>query len=480
MSDRSDSSKFSLSLRQMRMSWAIPLLILTSISACTPQQKSKLQSVIDSGKLIVLTREGPTTYYEGSNGYEGIEHDLATAFAEDLGVEAVFQVMDDDQNLESLEPHEVDLIAAGLNTDAIKNPFLRYTDHYQVVNHFVIYRAGTFPPKSSKYLHQHHIDVVAGSRCIVHLEKLKKKNKKISWTEDEEKNEEEILKAVTEGILELTVVDSNTYNLNRPYYPDLRIAFNLGKPEKLSWALPKIHDKSLHRAANKFFTKMKRTGELARLLDHYYGVTSVSNPVNMSVYHLRIQNRLPKYQTMFEEAEKNTGIDWRLLAAMGYQESFWNPKARSPTGVQGLMMLTKGTARSLGVTDRTDAKQSIDGGARHIKEILDRLPKEIKQPDRLWLALAAYNVGEGHLEDARIITQKRKGDPDKWADVKKNLPLLSRRKWYRKTKYGYARGIEPARFVTRIRNYYDVLIRKDEEEQSTQQTEAIKLKAPAI
>jgi membrane-bound lytic murein transglycosylase F len=456
------------------------LLILAILTACSSQKKNKLQSVKSSGELVVLTKNSPTTFYKGPNGYEGIEYDLATAFADHLGVAAVFQTMDDEQDLAALEPDEVDLIAAGLSIDTKKYPYLRYTTHYQVVAHSVIYRAGTFPPKSVKYLHQHHIDVVAGAACIEQLKQLKKANPKISWTEVENKSDEEILQMVTEGLLELTVVDSNIYNLNRPFYPDLRIAFNLGKSEKLAWALPKIQDESLYKAANKFIKKMHRNGELARLLDHYYGVTGVSNPVNMSVYHLRIQNRLPKYQTMFETAGTATGIDWRLLAAMGYQESFWNPKAKSPTGVEGLMMLTKGTARSLGVTNRTDPKQAIDGGARYIKEILDRLPASIKEPDRLWMALAAYNVGEGHLEDARIITQKRKANPDIWSDVKKSLPLLSRRKWYSKTKYGYARGIEPARFVTRIRNYYDVLVRKDEEEQSSQQTDAIKLKAPSI
>lgn len=457
-----------------------PLLVLLILSACSSQEKNKLQSVIDSGELVVLTKNSPTTFYKGPDGYEGIEYAMATAFAEHLGVAAVFQTMSDDYDLISLEPGEVDIIAAGLNIDAIKNPFLRYTQHYQIVNYSVVFQSGTFPPESIKYLHQHHIDVMANTRSIEQLEKIKKDYPKVSWTVVDDKSEEELLQMVTAGLLELTVVDSNIYNLNRPYYPELRIAFKIGKPEKLAWALPKIQDESLYKEANKFFKKIKSNGELERLLDHYYGVASVSNPVNMTVYHLRIQNRLPKYQTMFETAGKATGIDWRLLAAMGYQESFWNPKAESPTGVRGLMMLTKDTAKSLGVADRTDPQQAIDGGARYIKEILDRLPGSIKDPDRLWMALAAYNVGEGHLEDARIITKKRKENSNKWDDVKRSLPLLSRPKWYRKTKYGYARGIEPARFVTRIRNYYDVLVRIDEEEQASQQTDAIKLKAPAI
>ena len=143
------------------------------------------------------------------------------------------------------------------------------------------------------------------------------------------------------------------------------------------------------------------------------------------------------------------------------------------------MQLLPRTAKSLGVSDIYNPVENINGGVQHLKNLYTLYDKAADE-DRLLIALAAYNVGEGHLEDARMITQKRKGDPNKWDDVKQNLPLLSRKKWYSKTKYGYARGIEPVRFVTRIRNYYDVLVRKNEEEQSTQQTDAIKLKAPSI
>ncbi len=456
------------------------ILVTIGIVACSPPQKTKLESVIRAGELVVMTKNSPTTFYEGPEGYAGIEYDMVTAFAEQLGVAAIFKTMDDETELNELERGEVDMIAAGLNIDKQKNLFLRYTPHYQVVNHAIIYRAGTFPPKAAKYLYQHHIEVMVNTRHIKQLEKVRKKYPKTDWMEVVDKSEEDLLQMVTAGLLDLTVTDSNFFDLNRPYYPDLRIAFKIGTPEKLAWAFPRTQDKSLYMAAVKFIKKIRRNGELARLLDYYYGTSGVSNPINMSVYHLRIQNRLPKYQTLFEKAGRDTGIDWRLLAAMGYQESFWNPKAISPTGVRGLMMLTKGTAESLGVTDRTDPEQAINGGARYIKEMRDRLPESIKEPDRLWMALAAYNVGFGHLEDARVITQKRKGNPDKWADVKRSLPLLARKRWYNNTKYGYARGIEPVRFVTRIRNYHDALVRIDEEEQSSRQTDAIKLKAPAI
>jgi membrane-bound lytic murein transglycosylase F len=143
------------------------------------------------------------------------------------------------------------------------------------------------------------------------------------------------------------------------------------------------------------------------------------------------------------------------------------------------MMLTQDTAKLLGV-DRLDPVQSIDGGARYVRSRIKSIPKRITGPDRLWMALAAYNIGSGHLEDARIITQKQGGDPDKWIDVKERLPLLSKTAWFTKTKHGYARGMEPVIYVDRIRTYYDILTRVDEEERSKNKSDALELSAPAI
>jgi membrane-bound lytic murein transglycosylase F len=127
--------------------------------------------------------------------------------------------------------------------------------------------------------------------------------------------------------------------------------------------------------------------------------------------------------------------------------------------VRGIMMLTRNTMQHLGINkSRHDPQASIEGGALYLASIKKKLPKRIKDPHRTWLALAAYNVGFGHLEDARILAQEDGANPDKWEDVKKYLPLLSQKKWYKKTRYGYARGREPVRYVENIRSYYDILV----------------------
>jgi membrane-bound lytic murein transglycosylase MltF len=166
---------------------------------------------------------------------------------------------------------------------------------------------------------------------------------------------------------------------------------------------------------------------------------------------------LPLYQKWFEEAALQSSQDWRLLAAIGYQESKWNPEASSASGAKGLMQLTTDTATATDVTNPADPRQSIFGGARYFGQVYAKIPTHVPEPDRTWFALAAYNIGYGHLEDARVLAQKAGRDADSWDDVRKFLPLLEQQEWYTQTENGYARGWEPVRYVDNVRDYRDML-----------------------
>ena len=192
-------------------------------------------------------------------------------------------------------------------------------------------------------------------------------------------------------------------------------------------------------------------------MHRHYSHVEKFNYSDIRTFTRRVETHLPKYEKLFKEAAIRVGFDWRLLASIGYQESLWNPRAKSPTGVRGLMMLTRATARQMKVKNRLDPAQSIRGGAEYIARVHKKVPQRIPEPDRTWLALAAYNVGFGHVEDARIITQRHGGNPDRWIDVKESLPLLARKKWFEQTKYGYARGWEPVKYVENIRQYFAYL-----------------------
>ncbi len=174
-------------------------------------------------------------------------------------------------------------------------------------------------------------------------------------------------------------------------------------------------------------------------------------------FHYHVQTRLPLYQAQFEQVSKQYGLPWTLLAAQAYQESRWDRHAKSPTGVRGLMMLTRNTAHSLGIKNRLDPHKSIEGGARYFSHLQNQIPQHVPHPDRTWIALAAYNVGMGHIRDAQSLTAKLNKNPHSWDDLKTVLPLLAKKKYYRTLRHGYARGWEPVQYVKRIRAYHALL-----------------------
>jgi membrane-bound lytic murein transglycosylase F len=456
----------------------LPLLI----AGCDLIPKTQLEQVQDRGVLRVLTRNSATTYYEGPYGPAGVEYDLAEGFARYLGVKLHIQVPDNlSEILQGIQSGGADMAAAGLTATDERRQQFNFSSSYQRITPQLVYRIGTPAPQNLGDLHG-SFEVVADSSHAERLRALREEYPDMSFTENNELESEQLLGLVWDEVIDYTVADSNEVAFSRRFYPELRVAFDISKPQPLAWAFPPGDDHSLVDKANEYLRKQRENGHLDRLLEKYYGYVADFDYVGTRRYLQHIDQRLPRYQSWFEKAGKDTGIDWRLLAAIGYQESHWNPKAVSPTGVRGLMMLTQDTMKQLGIDkSRHDPQASIEGGARYIKRVKKRLPKRIKNPDRTWMALAAYNIGFGHLEDARILTQEDGADPDKWIDVKKYLPRLSQKKWYKKTRHGYARGQEPVRYVENIRSYYDILVWFTEREHPPRPpSPALTVESPAL
>jgi membrane-bound lytic murein transglycosylase F len=269
---------------------------------------------------------------------------------------------------------------------------------------------------------------------------------------------EDLLLAVAEGHIDATLVDSNILRINRQFYPRVNRAFTFDQTQPQAWAFRMDEDDSLVEQAHLFMTLARENGTLAAVQDRFYNHANQLDQVGMFQFLKQVRERLPELRPVFLEVASQHEMDWRLLAAMGYQESHWDPQARSYTGVRGIMMLTRNTAQQMGLQDRRDPLQSIEGGARYFLRMWQRIPERIPEPDRTWMALAAYNMGWGHLEDARVLTQRQGGNPDDWTDVNQRLPLLTQEKWHSQTRFGYARGMEAQRYVRNIRNYFDVLV----------------------
>lgn len=436
----------------------VVIVALSQFLAACSEPVNLLERIKQDGVLYVATRNSATTYYEAADGKSGLEYDLASRFARELGVELKLITPSNLADIISMVSRgEVHFAAAGLTVTESRQHWVRFAPPYQQITQQLVYRMGNKRPRNLGDVQGKHLEVVANSSHVEQLEDLQAAYPGLLWVENAESDSDELLNLVWEQVIDFSVADSNEVALNRRFYPELKVAFDISEAQPVAWAFPKSVDDSLYNAASNFIKRMKDSGQLDILIARYYGHIKKFNYVGTRTYIKHIHKRLPEYQPLFEAAARQHGLDWRLLAAIGYQESHWDPDARSPTGVRGIMMLTLPTAEYLEVDNRLDPAQSIDGGAKYLADLIRRVPEQIKEPDRTWFALAAYNVGLGHLEDARVITEIRGGNPDVWTDVKDSLPLLSRRKWYQKTKYGYARGREPVHYVENIRSYYDIL-----------------------
>lgn len=459
---------------------ATGIAVLVLLAGCAPHQ-DKLQAVKSSGELVVLTRNNPTSYYQGPQGPAGIEYDMAKAFADYLGVRLRIKVIDNAHDIvERIAAGKGDVAAAGLAITADRLSKVRFAPPYQQIWQQVVYRLGTRRPKGIRDLAGRELEVPEGSSYVEFLRDLKQVNPAIHWTEASNTQVEGLLHRVDRGQLQLTLADSNVVAMDRQYYPDLGVAFSLPQPRFLAWAFPRSQDRSLYDAAVEFFQDLKRSGELDDLLERYYAPVQKIDPFNLVAFISRISNTLPLYQPLFEQAGLKYNLDWRLLAAMGYQESLWQPDAESATGVQGLMMLTNDTSSYVGIRNRLDPEQSVIGGAKYFRDIMDRLPPDVLQPDRTWMALAAYNMGLNHLQDAQRLTAEQGGNPDLWRDVVKRLPLLTEPNWYDHLTYGYAPGYQAVQYVNRIRTYYNVLTKIEQDSKMESESMLLKLKAPAI
>ena len=432
-------------------------LILIVLNACAPQ-KPALQHIRDAGVLHVLTRNAATTYYTGPHGAEGLEYELVKAFAIHLGVSLKISTEDNLQDLlNKVQGNEVDFAAAGLTVTPEREKTLRFSNSYQSITQQLVYHRSIPRPKTMDDAVDGMMEVMANSSHVEKLNELKKKYPDLSWDENKDAGSAELLTLVGERLIDFTIADSNEILLTRRFQPNLRVAFDISKPQKLAWAFSKNGDNSLYLEANRFLRVFKKSGQLTELLKRHYNHARNYDYAGTPTYLGHVRYRLPRYQEMFEREAEVNDLDWQLLAAVAYQESHWNPRAVSPTGVRGIMMLTNATAKDLGVADRTVPEQSIKGGAQYLRELSTKFSDKLDEKDRLWFTLASYNVGFGHVQDARIITKRRGGNPDRWVDVKQSLPLLSSKRWYKKTRFGYARGNEPVKYVENIRSYYDIL-----------------------
>ncbi|WP_298944005.1 membrane-bound lytic murein transglycosylase MltF [uncultured Psychromonas sp.] len=454
-------------------------LFLTSVlvyllSACNPFiHTTHLEEMQTRQTLIMGTMNSSLTYsYDGDN-YSGLDYELGKKFATYLKLELVIKEFDNlDELFTALESNEIDFAGAGLTLTPKRAEKYRSSPPYYYLSQKLVYHKGTYRPRDMSDIDA-PINVLKGSS---HEENI---NESIDEYPDlvinvlDNEDQESLLQKIAEKEIEYAIVDSTTLAQKQRYYPSLAEAFTIYEKQPVAWLIRKEQDDSLYSAMIEFMGNQYKSGTIAKIEEKYFGHIGDFDYVDTRTFLKRIDNRLPKYENLFKKYA-TPEVPWLLLASVSYQESHWDPKARSPTGVRGMMMLTRDTAKFVNVKNRLDAEQSIQGGAKYLSQLIKRLPESIPEDERIWFALASYNIGLGHLLDVRRITTMKKQNPDSWADVKENLPLLHQRKWYTKTRYGYARGREAKHYVDNIREYLKTLTWHAQEQEKALKIEAEK------
>lgn len=417
---------------------------------------TRLAQVQTSGVLKVASVYSRTTCYSGPNGLVGYECELAQGIAASIGanIEVLF-VQTPADAVQAVLEGRAQLAAAALTSSLAQHDLLRFTRPVDRMAPQLVFRMGNRRPKVAAEL-DGRLLVSEGAGHSSRIAMLTAAAPALKAETTNAYDAEDLLFQVARGELDYTIASSALVAINERYYPQILTAFDVGEPEDVVMAFKGGEDRSLYDAAERYLAGINGK-QLARLHDRYYGHVEELDYFSAVQVGNHMLTRLPRYRAMFQRSGERHGIDWRLLAAIGYQESHWDPAAISYTGVRGLMMLTGDTASRYKIADREDPAQSIEGGARVLADLLDKVPPEVPEPDRTWMALAGYNQGLGHLLDARELTARRGGDNLHWVDVRDTYPLLSRPRWVQKLKYGFARGREAVDFVTNVRAYLDLI-----------------------
>lgn len=425
------------------------------------EEKSLLDTIKERSVLNVVLLNAPTTYYIGPDGPSGFEYDLLNAYAKsidvDLNITAAHTVK---EALEYVGKENIDIISASLTKTPHREELYNFgPSYFEVQEQVVCYRGMLGTAKFPRDVEDlEGLEIVVGENTSYYetIESLINDGFDINVSVTSEYSTEELLEMVSNNQIDCTIADSNIYSNNLKYFPDIAMAFTISGREQLAWILPQNSTK-LEANMYSWLNSFVQSGKMTQLKDHYYSYVLFFDYYNTKMFYKRIESRLPKYESYFKSTSTKFGIPWTLLAAVSYQESHWNPKAKSFTGVRGMMMLTLHTAKLLGVTNRLDPQQSIIGGTRHLKQMIKNVPEGVKGEDRLKFALASYNIGPGHIQDAMTLAKKLGLNQNVWSDLKIVLPLLSQKKYYRSLKFGYARGSEPVKYVEAIYNYKSIL-----------------------
>ncbi len=425
-----------------------------------------LEQVKEKSVLRVLTRNNSEDYFIERGEERGFQLELARAFADELGVRVAFVVPPSrDDLIGGLLTGEGDLIATGMTVSPARAEKVRFTRSVLeaqrvVVTHPLIVKtiatvedlaelriAVSF--RSTTY--RDALDLERATGIELHLEDV---------TDGVEM--EEMMQRVEDGAYEATIADSNLVDLARAMGVEVVPRVAIGEPHEKAWAVHPAAS-ALQEAADAFLERSRKNGLIRIFYARYYETRSKwAKKAHDEELRTDVKGVISPYDRLFKRAAKETGLDWRLLAAVAYTESRFDPKAHSVWGAVGLMQMLPSTAKGLGVKGSLDDPAiNILAGARYLKRLVSIFEQdEIEKRQRIRFAVAAYNAGIGHILDARALARQTGRDPNRWfKNVEDALALKTDPKWHEKTRYGYCRAGETIGYVSAVQSRYDVYAR---------------------
>jgi len=427
-----------------------------------PFQENDYKRIIKKGEIIIGARTGPTTYYEIKNQKTGFSYDVMRELSKYLNINFKVVTIDNASIAQKdLDERKVDLL---VDMGLIDNVNLIYS-HTKTDFHLVFNKNYINKPNTKLELNDHIISIIDSPQLIKSIDNFIGNNK-IEYNITNDKNIDELIHLLIENKIQYTVLTSDELIFYKEYFSEINVAYKIDNDINSNWALPKNTSNELSEKISDFFTDMLKKNKLKYIKQKNLNSNSKYSFVGTKNFINDLVNVFPLYEFYFKSYSKKYNHDWKLLASIGYQESRWNKDAISYTGVKGIMMLTKNTSIDMKINDRTNPKESIYGGAKYLRTILDKIPDQINQKDKIWYAIAAYNIGYGHVLDAIEMAKKDKKIVTDYQSVEPYILKLSKSKYYKKTKYGYARGWETVKYVQNIRQYYDILVFLDSQDKT--------------
>ncbi|MBK6683539.1 MAG: transporter substrate-binding domain-containing protein [Deltaproteobacteria bacterium] len=423
-----------------------------------------LEEIKKRGVLRVLTRNNSSAYFVVKGEERGFQYELAKAFADELGVRLQMVVPSSRADLiPALLKGEGDLIAAGMTYTADRAQKVHYTRPVASVprvlaTHKKLVKLLEGPADLPAF----EIALAEGSTTHNDAKRVAQEhNVNLRTIELPNKTEmEEALDQLERGPLEATIVDRHLLLLAQRSGVPVVERLVMSEPVPKAWA---THPKSrqLHDVANNFLDRSGKNGLMKILYDRYFE-PAPKRAVARRDKSLRadVDGRISPYDELFKAAGQETGLDWRLLAALAHTESRFDAEAKSPFGAVGLMQVLPSTAKEVGVDHPEQPGENVRAGARYLKRLMALYQDVDDEPSRVRFALASYNAGPGHVADARNLAKLTGKDPNRWfGQTEKAMLLKKDRRWHEKTKLGYSRADETINYVSRIQTRYDVYSR---------------------